>query len=282
VEKGSEQGGIEQVHEAQVYRLRGRLLPLVDLNQELRMAKPGEGNEAIATNIVVLQVDNRQFGLVVDEVHDTEEIVVRPLSKHLKGIRAYAGATIMGDGKLALILDVPGLAHSARLAAENKERAVQQDAVEGAASAEGTQKFVLFKGGGDARMALPLDTLARLEQLPASQIERSGTRWVAQYRGQILPLVRVGEALDGGGFSSEDFSAVPEIQVLVLNGEKHPFGLVVEQIVDIVESSAVMRTGSTRSGVLYSAVIAGHVTELLDAAALASTSAIHLPAEATE
>ena len=282
VEKGSEQGGIEQVHEAQVYRLRGRLLPLVALNQELRMAKPGEGNEPIATNIVVLQVDNRQFGLVVDEVHDTEEIVVRPLSKHLKGIRAYAGATIMGDGKLALILDVPGLAHSARLAAENHDRAVQQDTTENAAAAEGAQKFVLFKGGGDARMALPLDTLARLEQLSVSQIERSGTRWVAQYRGQILPLVRVGEALDGGGCSSEDFSAVPAIQVLVLNGDKRPFGLVVEEIVDIVESNVVMRTGSTRSGVLYSAVVAGHVTELLDAAALAAVSAVHLPGEATE
>jgi two-component system chemotaxis sensor kinase CheA len=106
----SRQAGIEMVHGTSVYRLRGRLLPLVHLNRELRLDP--EDNDGVAptgpVNIAVLQVDNRRFGLVVDEVHDAEEIVVKPLSKHLKGIRAYAGATIMGDGKLALILDVPG------------------------------------------------------------------------------------------------------------------------------------------------------------------------------
>ena len=107
--------GHRAVHGAPVYRLRGSLLPLVYLNRELRLAsrtprRPTGRREAV--NIVVLQADDRQFGLVVDEINDTEEIVVKPLGKQLKGITCFAGATIMGDGKVALILDVLGLAQA--------------------------------------------------------------------------------------------------------------------------------------------------------------------------
>src|SRR6201987_5417583 len=140
LENGRE--GIELVHGTSVYRLRGRLLPLVHLNHELKLS--GQSSAADAVNIVVLQVDNRRFGLVVDQVNDAEEIVVKPLSKHLKGIRAYAGATIMGDGKLALILDVRGLASAAGITADTRELdVVKEDVANPQSRLDEGQKFVL-------------------------------------------------------------------------------------------------------------------------------------------
>jgi two-component system chemotaxis sensor kinase CheA len=109
---GSVQTEIESVHGVPVYRMRGRLLPLVYLNEELKLAKQAEKETDLdeATNIVVLQANDHPFGLVVNEINDSEEIVVKPLSKQLRGLKVFAGATIMGDGKVALILDVVGLA----------------------------------------------------------------------------------------------------------------------------------------------------------------------------
>lgn len=269
----ADRGGIELVHDVPVYRLRGRLLPLVPLSRELRLdRKEGAAQSKAALNIVVLQVDSRQFGLVVDEVHDTEEIVVKPLGKHFKSIKAYAGATIMGDGKPVLILDVPGLAQSASIltGAHEEARVGREGDALGRKGIE-SQKFVLFAGPGGSRMALPLSLLARLEELPASQVERSGNQWVAQYRGQILPLIRVSHALperrEGVATAlAQEFPPTHPIQVLVLNHQGHAFGLVVPEILDIVEDAAQVQAPATRAGVLYSAVIADRVTELLDVA----------------
>ena len=128
---------IERVHSAPVYRLRGQLLPLVYLNQELTTEEPSfNGNEVADSavdstlNIVVLQVSDKSFGLVVDTIQDTQEIVVKSLSKHLKAIRCFTGATIMGDGRVALILDIPGLAKSVHMLSEEEEdkKLTQQDA----------------------------------------------------------------------------------------------------------------------------------------------------------
>ena len=268
VRADAERGGIELVHDVPVYRLRGRLLPLIYLNRELKLANRESEKRRAALNIVILQVDNRQFGMVVDEVHDTEEIVVKPLSKHLKGIRAYAGATIMSDGRPALILDVLGLAQSASISSganeslAAKETAPKQDEADKC-------KFVLFTGGGGSRMALPLSALTRLEELPPADIERSGKQWVAQYRGQILPLIRVSHALEERrtelqGVCGQTFPPVRPIQVLVLNRAGRSVGLVVDEILDIVEDTTEVQTAATRAGVLYSAVIAERVTELLD------------------
>jgi two-component system chemotaxis sensor kinase CheA len=256
--------GIELVHGTSVYRLRGRLLPLVHLNRELKLApdRPASANEAV--NIVVLQVDNRRFGLVVDQVLDAEEIVVKPLSKHLKGIRAYAGATIMGDGKLALILDVLGIASAAGITADTNEASIKKEVAETQVVADDRQKFVLFCGPGESRMALSLSSLARLEEIPVARIEHSGERLVVQYRGQILPLVRVSEVLLSPGRSvheSSDAENPATAPVLVLNNEGHSFGLVVDRILDIVEQAIAVRAPATRPGILCSTVIADRVTE---------------------
>jgi two-component system chemotaxis sensor kinase CheA len=191
-------GGIELVHGAPVYRLRGQLLPLVYLNRELKLKV--DANRATqrdgAVNIVVLQADERQFGLVVDQINDTEEIVVKPLRKQLKSVKIFAGSSIMGDGRVALILDVLGLAQRASVITETRDKAMADKVKESSAKAGDKQTFLLFAGPGDSRMAIPLDTLARLEEFPVAQVEMSGRQWVTQYRGQILPLVRLNVVLE--------------------------------------------------------------------------------------
>ena len=269
--------GIEFIHGSPVYRLRGRLLPLVHLANVLQApALTASGSAAVSSgrvNIVVLEADGRHFGLVVDEINDTEEIVVKPLSKHLKTISVYAGATIMGDGKVALILDVLGLAQCSKILVEGRERLQEDDGEATSEAASGRQKLVLFTGPAGARMAVPLQLLARLENIPGAEVERSGNQWVTQYRGQILPLIRVSHALEERRHlpPGEDLLPLPTtamLQVLVLESEQHSFGLVVNEIIDIVESNLQPQSPATRSGVLHSSVIAERVTELLDVPAL--------------
>jgi two-component system chemotaxis sensor kinase CheA len=270
--------GIELVHGAPVYRLRGRLLPLVYLNQELKLAadaRPASERDG-AVNIVVLRADERQFGLVVDEINDTEEIVVKPLRKQLKTVKTFAGSSIMGDGKVALILDVLGLAQRAGVVTETRNRALTEKATESAAAGE-KQTFLLFAGPGDCRMAIPLSTLARLEEFPVAQVEMSGSQWVTQYRGQILPLIRLNVVLQEHEKDRRNKlrtiqlpppSDSRPIQVLVLNHDGRSFGLVVERILDIVEDRANVKSAATRASVLYSVVIGDRVTELLDIPAI--------------
>ena len=266
--------GIELVHGAPVYRLRGQLLPLVYLSRELKLEV--DTNRAaqsdVAVNIVVLQADERHFGLVVDQINDTEEIVVKPLRKQLKMVKTFAGSSIMGDGKVALILDVLGLAQRARVVTETRERAMAEKVAESVNKDE-KQTFLLFAGPGDSRMAIPLSSLARLEEFPVAQVEMSGSLWVTQYRGQILPLVRLNVVLEERRNKLRALQAPPAadsrpIQVLVLNQEGRAFGLVVERILDIVEDPADVRSPATRAAVLCSVVIGNRVTELLDVPAI--------------
>jgi two-component system chemotaxis sensor kinase CheA len=296
--------GIETIHGVPVYRLRGRLLPLVHLKSTLqtteevkketrRESSPepaAQLGSAAATairpgrvNIVVLEANGRHFGLVVDEINDTEEIVVKPLGKHLKHITVYSGATIMGDGKVALILDVIGLAQRANLLGEGRERILGEEVEATAEGANGKQQLVLFTGPADSRMAVPLNLLARLENIPGTQVERSGNQWVTQYRGQILPLIRVSHALEERRHrpSADDVLSLPttaQLQVLVLENEHQSFGLVVNQILDIVESTLQPQSPATRAGVLHSSVIAERVTELLDVPALLRAGEAYEPA----
>ncbi|MGH9574348.1 MAG: chemotaxis protein CheW [Candidatus Acidiferrales bacterium] len=294
VEGGGSNKRIELVHGAPVYRLRGRLLPLVYLGKELqldqnaRVASTSSHDRAV--NIVVLQAGERQFGLVVDEVNDTQEIVVKPLRKQLKGIKTFAGASIMGDGKIALILDVMGVAQRSGVISEARDRALAERAAETAEAEKAREKqtFLLFAGPDDSCMALPIETLDRLEEFPASQLEQSGSQWVAQYRGRILPLVRLEYALDERRHRRRSPKASAEIadkqlQVLVCHNDGQTVGVVVERIFDIVEDIADVKYPATRAGVLYSAVINGRVTELLDIPAVLRSSGLNadqpLPAE---
>jgi len=258
--------GIEHIHGAPVYRLRGHLLPLVSLRAQLGYAPAADTDKV---NIVVLQADGRPFGLVVDEITDTEEIVVKPLWSQLKQIRLFAGATIMGDGSVALILDVLGLAQQSHVIEEDRREqlaayADQRDEDEG-----DRETLLLFKVG-DNHMAVPLDQVDRLEELPLDRVERTGDQEVVQYRGRILPLVRPERHLPerraerrGEGQPSE------QLNVVVFSHEGASYGLVVDSIEDIAHEAVTVKREATREGVLGVVVVHERITEMLDLQRLA-------------
>jgi two-component system, chemotaxis family, sensor kinase CheA len=261
---------IELVHGAPVYRLRGRLLPLVYLDQELgiRNGTNHGASRPAPINIVVLQAEDRKFGLMVDEIIDTEEIVVKPLGKQLKGVIAYSGATIMGDGRVALILDVLGLAQRAKVIAEVRESDHNESRSEAAAEGVRTERALLLAENGlEGRVAIPLSMVARLEEFPGTVVERDGTQEVMQYRGQIMPLVRLSEIIPSAR-AAEMLANAGSIQVVVYAEGKRAVGLIVDRIVDIVEERSVVESLAPRSGIVGSFVAQGHVTDLLDVPAI--------------
>ena len=258
--EGEGLAALEQIQGAPVYRLRGNLLPLVYLDRELGVG-PGQLDRTRSTvYIVVLQAEERQFGLVVDDVVDTEEIVVKPLSQQLKGIPSYAGATILGDGRVALILDVLALAQQANVLTAGRDRSLGERVGRGDGGGGEVEALLVVGIGGGRRVAIPLALVTRLEEFALSAIERSGSREVVQYRGQILPLVRLGTFL--GGWS--DSEGAETLHVIVYSEGGRSVGLVVDQILDIAEEAIVARSESDEHGLLGSAVVQGVVTELLD------------------
>ncbi len=266
---------IEQVHGVPVYRLRGNLLPLVYLDQELQTYDPKSraSEEESAVNIVVLQADDQSFGLVVDEITDTEEIVVKPLSKQLKGIKTFAGATIMGDGSVALILDVTGLATKAGVIGEARARLTTAADHGPSDRAADNQTMLLFIVGESRRIAIPLSMVARLEEFDRNMVENAGEMDVVQYRGRILPLINLQNLLRVQPAQDEDPGP---IQVIVYSKDGSTVGLVVDQIVDIVEDRVRVQKRRGRDGILGSAVIQDKVTDLLDVGAALDAAAISL------
>jgi two-component system chemotaxis sensor kinase CheA len=258
---------IEYVHQAPVYRRRGALLPIAYLNEVLRLP-PTVSEEA--KNIVVLQAEERQFGLVVDGVNDTQEIVVKPMGKQLKGLTCYSGSTIMGDGAVALILDVLGIGQLSGVLNRTRE-SHRQDTAELAAAQAQKQRLLLFKSGSFERLAVPLSLVARLEEIPLSSVEYAGGRRVVQYRDQILPLIALSSIIESS-FSDEAEGTDP-IQVVVFSNEDNTMGLIVDQIIDIVEESVTMRrSNSPRRGILGSAVVGKKVADFLDLQSIIETT----------
>jgi two-component system chemotaxis sensor kinase CheA len=215
----------------------------------------------------VLQADDRQFGLVVHAVHDTEEIVVKPLGKHLQGTQVFAGATIMGDGRVALILDVLGLAKRSRVVAEGQQRARLDHAIVGPMVEDVDQQTMLvFRSPGDGRMAIPLSRVARLEEVPRPMVERVGHELLIQYRGEIMPVLELSNLVPERRLLPRGAPPLPSdvLQLVVFSHEGAHVGLIVEQIIDIVQDTLANQRPPGRPGVLGSVVIAGRVTELLD------------------
>jgi len=280
IEADAANSKIEFVHGVPVYRLRGRLLPLVYLDQALHLERTAESAALLgaAATIVVLQADDRQFGLVVDEIIDTEEIVVKPLGKKLKGVKIFAGATIMGDGRVALIIDVLGLAQEANIVSEVRSRNVSSHEENTKAEEKGTnrQALLLIQVGEQGRMAIPLDLVARLEVFASSAVEHSGFQNVTQYRGEIMPLVRVSDILQ---ISAEERDSNDPVQVVVYSEKGRRVGLVVDGILDIVEENVVIQNPSQRDGIRGSMVIQSRVTDLLDIPAIVRSAQINFDHE---
>ena len=255
--------GVELVHGAPVYRLRGKLLPLVSLREQLEFDTDEAQGEATnpSLNIVVLQGERRQFGLVVDEINDTEEIVVKPLGKQLQGIALYSGATIMGDGQVALILDVMGIAETAGLVSREATAHEALGDAQRKGEGEGERTFLVVGLPGQRRVAVSLEDVSRLEEFPVEALERAGDLDVVQYRGGILPLLRAEEQLGMTHGTSEPALSIP---VVVHRVGDRQVGLAVERIVDIVQEAVSVEHVADRAGILGTAVLQNRVTDLLD------------------
>jgi two-component system chemotaxis sensor kinase CheA len=252
-----------------VYRLRGELLPLVRLTDVLGLSSDRHDGHVV---IAVLRSEGRRFGLVVDRVINTEEIVVKAVGGQLKAIGLYSGATVLGDGTVALILDVQALARRA-LRTETGERQESREAAARATAVEAErQRMLLAAIGAGRRVAIPLDTVTRLEQVRADSVERVGNREVVQYRGAILPIVRLDRHLGAYGETDREV-----LEVIVYADHGRSVAIVVEEILDIVDGETAVRSDIDDMGLLGSAVLGDRVTELLDvrAAILAADPAFY-------
>ncbi|MFO0429315.1 MAG: chemotaxis protein CheW [Planctomyces sp.] len=257
---------IELIHTVPVYRLRGRLLPLVYLDEELGLRPrrtDKERSSAEIVNMVVLQAEDRQFGLVVDQINDTQEIVVKPLGQYIKGITTYAGSTIMGDGTVSLILDVMGIAQQAHVLSETAGRQFMDANSSRSEQARIGDSWLIVDPRDGTRAAIRLSTVSRLEEVHAETIEKTGRQQVVQYRGEIMPLVSISEY---GQVEPDDSGS---ISIVVFNDGRRNVGVVVGRIVDIVNDSQDITSQISGSVDDSTRIIAGRVTRVVDLSHLA-------------
>ncbi|WP_417468646.1 chemotaxis protein CheW [Maricaulis sp.] len=252
---GSEHA-IESLSGARVMRLRDRLMPLVDLQEVLGVSQAGDEARDDTGFVVVLDAGGRNVGLIVDNVLDTEEIVVKPLSDALRGVGAYSGATILGDGTVIMILDPNGLAGEIVSSMEDE---VRFDAAASAASEmQNTQRLLLVRAGGSEAKAVPLALVTRLEEFQSDAIETTNGRLVVQYRGRLMPIVALGGEIGSGTAGRQP--------VLVFSEGHGAIGLAVDQIVDVVEERVDLQMRSDKPGIIGSAIIKGKATDVVDIA----------------
>lgn len=252
---------VEYVYGAPVLWDRGALVPIVCLARILeREARPLEEGALV----VIVEVEGRRFGLVVDEVCDTEEIVVKPLGPRLGSSGLFAGATVLGDGMVALVLDVRGLGHRSGALGVQRARAPDVQVDRGAAGVGGRprESFLLLGLGGDERVALRLSEVSRLEDLEPTAVQTIGGRRVLQYGREIMPLLELSELVGRGGGDGRGRS------VVVCVHEGRPFGLIADAVLDVVDGELPAFAGA--------AMIQDRATELVDVPALLSSYASQL------
>lgn len=254
---------IERIKDTPVLRLRNKLLPLLHLSQLLGIYAGEDAEKAIDEDngfIVVMQVGSQTFGLVVDGVFHTEEIVVKPMSTMLRNLTMFSGNTILGDGSVIMIIDPNGVASamashaSSAVAEQNEEEA--EELQRRTQTNQAAISLLLFRAGAPEPKAVPLSLVTRLEEFEVSKIERSNGRDLVQYRGALMPLVYVN---DGDHHKLEGTQPM-----LVFSDSGRSMGLVVDEIVDIVEERLNIEVGSERPGILGSAVIKERATEIID------------------
>ena len=279
IEAEAKQGrGLELLQGRPVFRLRGDLLPLVSLAGVLKIDAPPQ-DESVPEpprdlNVAVLNVDRQTFGLVIDAIDDSADIVVKPLASFLKDIGAFSGATILGDGSIALTLDISGIASLAQVNAEvsdskpsNRSDTAVNDGLTRSYRDESTD-YLLVDVDSRGKYALPLVLVNRLEEFQAGEIRLSGEQRVVKYRDSLLPLLSVRDAL---GFDSNLAAARhgKNISVVVIKrGERH-FGLEVDAIIDVIMSSArIDMNVKDREGIIGSLIEGENVIALIDALGL--------------
>ena len=251
-EPGGTETVIERINDTPVLRLRDRLLPLVNLNDLLALGE--SHNDDSGAYIVVAQVGANSLGIIVDRVFDTEEIVVKPVAPILRHVSMFSGNTILGDGSVIMILDPNGIARGTGIGAAGESKAVSSNATDQIRSSDRTA-MLLFRAGSEQKLAVPLGLVARLEDIPRDKIEISCGAPVTQYRGKLMPLVPFSSSLD---------TEKPRQSVLVFNDGDRSMGLMVDEIVDVVEDRLQIELSGARPGLLGTAVVAGHATDVID------------------
>ncbi|UPK11868.1 hybrid sensor histidine kinase/response regulator [Bradyrhizobium sp. 155] len=245
---------IERIKDTAVLRLRNKLLPLIHLKKLLKI-DDGAVSDPENGFIVVTQVGSQTFGIVVDGVFHTEEIVVKPMSTKLRHIDMFSGNTILGDGAVIMIIDPNGIAKALGAAGSSAHDMNSENGTHSIGSGEQTTSLLVFRAGSSQPKAVPLGLVTRLEELPADKIEFSNGRYMVQYREQLMPLV----AMESVTIASQ--GAQP---ILVFSDAGRSMGLVVDEIIDIVEERLNIEVGGSSSGILGSAVIKGQATEVID------------------
>jgi len=269
---------IEMFYDVPVYRLRDNLVPLVYFDQVLQT--PNNITKLEMFSLVIVQVDNYQFGLVVDTIEDIQDIMVKPLGKQLKALSLFAGATILGDGTVTLIIDVVGLANRSGVTAKQKQQLLMENAIKDQDQVSDRQTILLFEGPDGDRMGIPLSIAFRLEEILCSAVEKVGNQYVVQSYGQVLPLIDLYKVFSHNENHLHDltratFAQILQIVIVSLSSELS-VALVVERILDIVEEPLTITGVSTRPGVLFCAVFQGQITEILDIEAVIRIANPHL------
>jgi two-component system chemotaxis sensor kinase CheA len=259
---GGHEPVVQTIDATPVLRLRNHLLPLVDLADLLRLGGGTAARPDARLHIVVVQVGTSTFGIVVDRVFDTEEIVVKPVAPIMRHVTMFSGNTILGDGSVIMILDPNGIARATGTAGSAEGRAAPDGGARARASGQERTTMLLFRAGGPEAKAVPLGLVARLEEIPAERIEVAvDGAPVTQYRGRLMPLVPLSGTLD---------PSRPRQTVLVFAdserrlGHDRCMGLVVDEIIDVVDDVVSMQLGTECAGYLGKAVIAGKVTDIID------------------
>src|ERR1700694_310627 len=245
---------IERIKDTAVFRLRNKLLPLMHLKKLLKI-DDGSSSDPENGFIVVTQVGPQTFGIVVDGVFHTEEIVVKPMSTKLRHIDMFSGNTILGDGAVIMIIDPNGIAKALGASSSASHEIADENAAQRASAAEQLTSLLVFRAGSMQPKAVPLGLVTRLEEIATDKIELSNGRHMVQYRDQLMPLVQM------GGVSIQTSAARP---ILVFADDGRSMGLVVDEIIDIVEERLNIEVAGSSEGILGSAVIKGQATEVID------------------
>jgi two-component system, chemotaxis family, sensor kinase CheA len=245
---------IERIKDTAVLRLRNKLLPLMHLKKLLRI-DDGSSSDPENGFIVVTQVGSQTFGIVVDGVFHTEEIVVKPMSTKLRHIEMFSGNTILGDGAVIMIIDPNGIAKALGASSAASHEIADENASLHASSGEQLTSLLVFRAGSTQPKAVPLGLVTRLEEIATDKIEFSNGRYMVQYREQLMPLVQM-EGVNVGTSGAQP--------ILVFADDGRSMGLVVDEIIDIVEERLHIEVAGSGHGILGSAVIKGRATEVID------------------
>jgi two-component system chemotaxis sensor kinase CheA len=248
---------IDIIHNSAVLRLRNKLLPLVCLSTLLKLGPDStlDARRKDDAFVIVAQLGLRTFGIVVDEVFDTEEIVVKPMASRLRHLDVYSGTTILGDGQVIMILDPNGIA--ATIGDTDSDEETKTVAEERRlTTAEERTALLVFGAGTEEPKAVPLALVTRLEEIEVAKIENANGRPVVQYRGKLMPLVPASDTVS--------LKTAGRQSVVVFSNERHSMGLVVDKIEDIVDDVLKIELTAASPGVIGSAVVRGRTTRILD------------------